>query len=335
MTVLTLNKHGQILIIAGPTATGKTSLALKLAQTLSADIVSADSRQVYAGLDIIPGKDIPSGFHKQESPLKHQGKNTLKYTDGNISLYGYDIIHPDQEWNLSYFHKYTWKAVKHIWSRNRLPIITGGTGLYLKSLITDLPQIHIPNDPKLRARLENKSIVELQATLNKVDQERFAQMNNSDKNNPRRLVRALEIASYLHDAPTRPKTNPKADILSLALTAPLLEIEKRISDRVSARLKSEVALELDLLKKYDPELSSPASTAFGYRELDDYLSKKITKLELIKLWNNHELNYAKRQLTWLRSQSNYEWIDVTNSGYPDNVVDLVHDWYIESSHEEI
>ncbi|MDZ7586852.1 MAG: isopentenyl transferase family protein, partial [Patescibacteria group bacterium] len=154
----------KILIICGPTATGKTKLAVTLAKKFSGEIISADSRQIYQGMDIVTGKDLPAA--------KQAG----------ITIYGYDLIKPDEEFSVAHFVKYAHDLINQI----RFPIIVGGTGLYLNSLINPPPTLTIPPNWQLRKKLEKKSAVQLQKALMKINPIRFNQMNHSDQLNPRR-----------------------------------------------------------------------------------------------------------------------------------------------------
>lgn len=307
----------KILFILGPTATGKTALALKLAKQFGGDIVSADSRQVYKGLNLVTGKDIPKGFAWKKD----------RYTNGTISLYGLDLVKPDQEWNVSLFQKYAHKTIKVITSKGRLPIIVGGTGLYIDSLITDFISPTKP-DPKLRKNLESLSLTALQSKLNNLNPVKFISMNHSDQNNPRRLIRAIEIASSIA-TPHIQKKESLNNHLIIGLTAPLSVLEKKISTRVRARLKMALGSELNYLNSFNLNKKSPASSSLGYQELDDFFNSKINEGELTTLWSTHERQYAKRQLTWFKKRPNIIWFDISHQ-YFKKVVDKLKAWYSHS-----
>ncbi len=297
----------QVLFVLGPTATGKTKLALKLARRFNGELISADSRQVYKGLDIATGKDYPP----QGSPLK---------------IHGYDLVKPDEDWNVALFQDFAIKTIKQIQNRGKHPIVVGGTGLYIKSILEDFFHPTPPNH-KLRQELDQLSVEELQSYLKKTDFKKFESMNHSDQNNPRRLIRAIEIVS---STPRKPPKQEKFDSLLIGLTAPIEILEQRIKKRVLARLKQNPKKELEYLKSFElPPTASPA-TSLGYQELDKYYSGSITKEELINLWTLHERQYAKRQLTWFKKQTNIHWFNITSRNCEGEVVDLVTSWYTQN-----
>ncbi len=294
-------KLNKILVIAGPTATGKTKLALQLAKQFNGELISADSRQIYKGLDIVTGKDI----------LANQ-------------IYGYDLIQPGEDWNLSHFQKFAQKIIKKILSQNKLPIIVGGTGLYIKGLLENYSPP--PPNPELRQKLTKLSLIELQNYLKKINYDHFDKLNHSDQHNPHRLLRAIEINS----SPTKGRAHEvevEFDPLIIGLTAPITLLEKHIRDRVVKRIKQNPKKELIYLKKFNLGWQTSPATSLGYQELDQYYSGKITKKTLINLWTTHERQYAKRQLTWFNKQKDIHWFDITKPNYQKQVVDLISAWY--------
>src|SRR3989344_4678270 len=164
----------KLLIICGPTATGKTKLAANLSKKFSGKIISADSRQVYKGMDIVTGKDRPK----------------------EVSIWGYDIIRPNEEFSVAHFVNLAGKEITRVDKQGKLPIIVGGTGFWLKSLLNPPATINIIPDWQLREKLEKFSATELLERLKKIDPKRAASMNQSDRNNPRRLMRAIEVAFH-------------------------------------------------------------------------------------------------------------------------------------------
>ncbi|RMD65757.1 tRNA (adenosine(37)-N6)-dimethylallyltransferase MiaA, partial [Candidatus Pacearchaeota archaeon] len=171
----------KIVLISGPTATGKTKLAVKLTKIFPALLISADSRQVYQGMDIVTGKDHPP----------------------QIKLACLDILKPDEKISVALWRQCALKAIASAYSQNQLPIIVGGTNFYLKSLTSNIETITIPPNLSLRRILSAKTAVELQAILNKLNPTKLKRMNNSDRHNPRRLIRAIEVATYYqtHSSP--------------------------------------------------------------------------------------------------------------------------------------
>ena len=147
------------LVICGPTATGKTSLGLKLAKKYNGQIISADSRQVYKGMDIGTGKDLPLNAKQQKD-----GHYLIK----GIKVWGYDLINPNQDFSVGHFIKFTKPLIKKIHHQNQLPILVGGTGLYLKAVTGSIDTINIPPNPSLRKKLEKLSRTKLANTLKKI-----------------------------------------------------------------------------------------------------------------------------------------------------------------------
>jgi len=260
----------KILVICGPTATGKTALAADLAKKFNGELISADSRQVYRGMDLTTGKDRP-----------------------NVPIWLYDVVNPDEEFSVSHWVKLASDVVKNIQERNKLPIVVGGTGLYINALIHPFETIDVPPNKALREKLKTKSILELQNMIERGD------MNNSDWNNPRRLIRRIEIGEMKSKNPNK----GMYDVLSIGLTAPLQELYRRIDARMDARIQAGLKDEIRCLQNYSSEL--PSMSAIGV--------------------NEHA--YAKRQLTWFRKQKDIRWFDLTHEGYIGEIESVVHSWY--------
>ena len=188
----------KLLIICGPTATGKTDLAIRLAKKFGGEVISADSRQVYKGMNIGTGKDI-SNF-KFQIDFKFQISN-FKFKVGyyqvdGIKIWLYDIVKPDYQFNVADYKECADLVTFDILNRGKLPILVGGTGLYIKAVVSGIETLGVPSDWKLRERLLHCSIASLLEQLKKLDPDRWEEMNESDRNNPRRLVRAIEIAYW-------------------------------------------------------------------------------------------------------------------------------------------
>lgn len=280
----------KILIICGPTATGKTKLAASLAKKFSGEIISADSRQVYKGMDIVTGKDKPKG----------------------VKIYGLDLVKPDENFSVANFIKFARTLINQI----RFPIIVGGTGLYLNSLVNPPQTLAVSPNWQLRKKLEKKSVEQLQQQLKKINPLRFNQMNHSDQLNPRRLIRAIEVdlqGTSLQVNSARMFLN-KYDCLWLGLTAKKEILDQRIAKRVKARVKAGAVKEWQQLKnKYSSDL--PSMSAIGYRQLPD-----------VNKWIQAEQQYACRQLTWFKKNSHIHWFDITKA-FQFPVVNLVKAWY--------
>lgn len=323
-----------ILVICGPTASGKTSLALNIAKKLvgaihespartsspavagltpfnSVNILSADSRQVYQGLDIVTGKDIPNNI------------------PSNIQFFGLDLANPSEVFNLSDYVNYSQKIIQESLLKNVPLIVVGGTGLYLKAITTSLLNVAVPPDDKLRKKLEKLDIPKLQKKLQKLNPEKFASLNNSDVNNPRRLIRAIEIVSALSKTSsvsrlggtscTLSPANGGAIQVTLSANPPIFhwiglrqakEVQKSgIRQRVIERLDAGASAEVKkLFKKYSDQ-SLPLFSSLGVKQIIEYLDKKISREELIDRWTAAEIDYARRQMVWFQKQPGIIWYD--------------------------
>ncbi len=317
----------KLLIICGPTATGKTNLALQLAKAFNGELVSADSRQVYKGMDIATGKDLPNKVKSQKSKVKINQQSIHYYLVDSIRIWGYDLVKPSEAFSVADYIKITHQIIIDIWQRGKLPIIVGGTGLYINSLLTPPPSISIPPDKKLRQRLNKLNVLDLQQQLIKLNPHRFHQMNESDRCNPRRLIRAIEIANSKFPQPHQ--IQPSSS-LWIGLTAPITAIDQRIFKRVTDRIQNGMTEEVKrLINKY-PDWSLPAFSATGYRQWRNYLEGKTTKKQAIKLWQQSEHQYARRQLTWFKTNPNINWFDITQKNFKLELVEKVKNWYAKS-----
>lgn len=264
----------KILIICGPTGTGKTKLALSLAKKFNGELVNADSRQVYKGLDALTGKDRSK----------------------EIPIWLYDVIDVGQLFSAAHFVRLARRAVENIHGRKKLPIVVGGTGLYLSALTTTIDTLGIPPNTKLRKRLTPMSVEKLQKELQRVDAARWKRMNNSDRSNPRRLIRAIEVSRN-----TSTQRTPKYDALWIGLTAPLPVLKQSIEARVKARWDKAL---VEVTDDLPPILGAGPLLAFKHGE--------ISKAEAIAKWISAEYQYAKRQVTWFRKQKQIEWYTITH-----------------------
>jgi len=278
------NNKPKILVILGPTASGKTSLATKLALELHGEIISADSRQVYRGLDIGTGKDLKEYIVK--------GKK--------ISYHLIDVAEPSEEFNLARYQKLAIKAIKEILSRGHLPIIVGGTGLYLQAIVDGYQLSPYTPDLRRRQEFEAMTVLELYSLLEKEKPDFAHKLNNSDKNNPRRLIRYLEISSQ-GEIKEAPKKAMPYDFLILGLRQDDEEMRARIVKRIKDRLDNEDMVgEVDRL--IDNGLSLARLNSFGleYRYISWYLQDKMEYDEMIEKLGLASYRFAKRQKTWFK-----------------------------------
>lgn len=296
----------KILVIVGPTAIGKTGLGIKLAHQFNGEIISADSRQVYKGMDIITGKDL----------------------SGEVKTWLLDVVTPDQKFSVADYCELAWKAIEDIWRRGKLPVVVGGTGFYIKALLEGIGTMGVKPDWELRKRLTNYSTDALTDYLKKVDLKKWRLMNASDQKNPRRLIRAIEVALNREPLIVNRKST-EFDSLTIGLTAPNETLYQRIDQRVEERIKAGAEQEIKRLLEqgYNWENSVLGQT-IGYREWQDVFEGKVDKEDAILNWKFSEHDYARRQMTWFRKISDINWFDITVCGWEEKVEKLVRDWYI-------
>lgn len=292
----------KIVHIVGPTGVGKTDLAFKLAQLFDGELVSADSVQVYKGLDIISGKDIP--------------------TDSDIPIHLIDIVVPSYSFTVSHFKDLVLDKIKEL---NR-PIVVGGTGLYIKALIDDIGTVSIKPNMELRNKLTDWNVLSLQSELERLNSEKLKSMNNSDKNNKRRLVRAIEISSSEIRNEKAEIRNKEFEHLQIGLMAPREFLKERIEKRVEKRLKEGAIEEAKSLFKDYVRLSPQVKNANGYKQLFEYLSKKTTLEEAIEKWKISEYRHAKNQMTWFLKDTRVKWFDITDIEFEAKIKDRVKEF---------
>jgi len=286
----------KLLVILGPTASGKSDLAIKLAQKFKGEIISADSRQVYRGMDIGTGKVL----RNRPSP-----KN--KYYSEGIRHHLLDVASPLIYFSLSQYQRLALKAIKEIWKRKKLPILCGGTGLYLSCLIEGWQLPNVPPNQKLRQKLEKLSTEKLFEKLKKIDPQAA---NQIDKKNKRRLIRALEIASQNGFVPPLLKKPPDWDILILGIKKEKQELKNLIKKRLEKRLKEGMVEEVKNLKAKGVPSQRLDDFGLEYRWLNRYLEGKISYPEMVQFLYRDIYHYAKRQMTWFRNKiKNIHWIE--------------------------
>ena len=318
---------GKLLVVCGPTSTGKTTLAINLAKKFNGELVSADSRQVYKGMDIGTGKDLPKG-----SKIKLPWFQKYGYYEVNgAKIWGYDLADPRHEFSVFQYIKFAERIIADIIKRGRTPILVGGTGLYIKGVIDGIATASVPKNNQLRKNFEGKSPEELFEKLAQMDSLKAGQMNSSDKKNPRRLIRAIEVAMWRINNVKKDKEIEKKkkdfEVLMIGLTAPEKIISKRIILRVAERIKAGVKKEVqDLLKKH-VTWEMPSMSSMGYRQWREYFNNKLSEKEVIKDWEGEEKKYVKRQMVWFKKDKRVHWFDITQSGFPENVEKSVEKWY--------
>ena len=317
----------KLLVICGPTSTGKTTLAIDLAKKINGEIISADSRQVYRGMDIGTGKDLPKGVKIKLPWFQKYGY----YEVGGVKIWGYDLADPRHEFNVAQYIKFAERVILDIIKRGKAPILVGGTGLYIRGVVDGIPTASVPKNNLLRKNLEKMPPGELFEKLAQMDSLKAGQMNASDKKNPRRLIRAIEVAMWKINNIKKEKEmeSRKKDLTVnlIGLTAPekliFKRIKLRVAERVTAGIKKEVQ---DLLKKH-VTWEMPSMSSMGYRQWKDYFGNGRSQAEVVREWETEEKKYVKRQMVWFKKDKRIRWFNITSADYPENVEKLVEKWY--------
>ena len=277
----------KIIVILGSTASGKSTLGVKLAKKINGEIISADSRQVYKGMDI------------------GSGKITKKEMRG-VPHYCIDIISPKKVFTVVDFKKYADKAIEKIFAKNKTPIIVGGTGLYIQAIVDNIILPEVKPNWKLRKELEKKTTAEIFEMLKKLDQRRA---KNIDAKNPRRLIRAIEIAKTLGKVPKlKPISRRDLDIAQFGIKLPDDVLKKNIEKRVKKMLKDGLVAETKKLKKNGLSWKRIYELGFEYKYPSLFLQNKINKKEMLAKMLTENWQYAKRQMTWFKRDKRIEWI---------------------------
>ncbi|MEK7521688.1 MAG: tRNA (adenosine(37)-N6)-dimethylallyltransferase MiaA [Patescibacteria group bacterium] len=317
----------KLLIICGPTGVGKTALGIDLAKKFNGEIVSADSRQIYKGLNIATGKDIGGG-NRKKLPYKEEGIEYYWELE-NIPIYLLDAADPEENFSVAQYYQLATRAIDYIRSVKKLPIIVGGTGLYIKSLIENMETLGIPPNQSLRLAYEGKSANELFMILSRLNPELANSLNESEKNNKQRLIRRIEVAQSTPQ-PTpdpSPTTHNSQLTLQISLTAPYPILKEKIAKRIDEWVKMGAVEEINSLLKNGISWGNQSMSSLGYKEWEPYFKGKKTKEETIKEWKTKEWQYAKRQLIWFKKDPNVMWFDITDKNYPQNVEETVKNWY--------
>lgn len=302
----------KIIVITGQTATGKTKLALELSKKESGELINCDSRQIYKHLDIITGKDIINKeFYKYK---KFKSLNIGYYlANDEVKLWLYDIVDPKQYFSSYNYQQCAFSVIKKIFAEGKTPIIVGGAYFYLKHLLYGFDYRVPPNFP-LREKLNNKSVDYLQKSLISLNPQIYNNLNESDRQNPRRLIRKIEIE--LDILPVTP-TTPMSPISPISPTIIGLcfqekdRLSQAIEKRVEKRLKQGAIEEVERLLKMGYQETDPGLKTIGCQQIIKYLKGESTKKEAINQWITAEIQYAKRQYTFMKKDKNIKWKEIS------------------------
>ncbi len=282
------NMKPKLIVVVGPTASGKTGFSIKLAKKIGAEIISADSRQVYKGMDI------------------GSGKITKKEMKG-IPHYLLDMVSPKRKFSVARYKKLALKAIEKILKKRKIPILCGGTGFYIQAITDGLIIPKVKPDWKLRKKLEKNNTEELFEKLKKLDLKRAKLI---DKNNKRRLIRSLEIViKTKKPIPPLKKNKSPFEVLMIGVKINFEKLKKMIKERLLKRFKIGMVAEVKKLKKSGLSWKRLEEFGLEYKFVARYLQKKITKEEMTIRLEKEIEHYAKRQMTWFKKDKRIHWVE--------------------------
>ena len=320
----------KIIVILGPTASGKTDLSIKLAKKFNGEIISADSRQVYKGLDIGSGK-IPRDRSNIKQIKTNQkrifGKNSISFAKNSsayiargIPHYLLDVTNPKRKFTVAQFQKLALKKIYGIQKRGKLPFLVGGTGFYIQSVVDGLIIPEVKPNWKLRKILEKKSVAELFLMLKKLDP---ARAKTIDPKNPRRLIRAIEIAESIDSKktggdPTSPnigrdlgggRVSPCLDVLQIGIKKSPDKFKEAIYKRLQRRLHTGMIDEVKKLHRNGLSWKRLEELGLEYCYVAQYLQGKINYKEMKNKIQKESEHFAKRQMTWFKRDKRIIWME--------------------------
>jgi tRNA dimethylallyltransferase len=296
-SVKILDLKQKLLVIIGPTAVGKTKLSIELAKRYNGEIISGDSMQIYRGMDI------------------GTAKIKIEEMEG-IPHHLIDIKETDESFSAAEFQQLVRAKISEITSKGKLPIIVGGTGLYIQAVIYDYQFSEAPADEEFRLQLEKRAKEigneALHTELTKIDPESARQLH---PNNVRRVIRALEIYHCTGKIMSESQMNQQPDLLYetalIGLTMDREKLYERINTRVEMMISEGLLEEVSGLHKHGVR-DCQSIQAIGYKEIYDYLDGKVSFHDAIESLKQNSRRYAKRQLTWFRNKMDVEWFEMTN-----------------------
>ncbi len=291
--------HSPLIAIVGPTGVGKTALSIQLARELRGEIVSADSRQVYRGMDIGTAK-----------PTKEER--------GPIAHHLFNLVNPGDPFTLAQYQQLAYAAIAEIHRRGNLPFLVGGSGLYVRAVLDGLSIPRVPPDPARRAELEHSTAVELYQQLKVLDPLAAAKI---DPRNKRRVVRALEVcqASGKPITALQSQRAPNYMVLRIGLTLPREELYERINARVDRMMAAGLVQEVQSLMAQGYHLETPAMSGLGYRQMASFVKGEATLEEAVRLLKRDTRRFVHHQYSWFRlDDPRIHWFDLSHTS-PDEI----------------
>lgn len=296
------NQKNKILVILGPTASGKSDLAVALAKEFNGEVISADSRQVYKGLDIGSGKIT---------------KEEMK----GVPHYLLDVVDPQETFTVLDFQKLAKERIEDILRRGKLPIVCGGTGFYIQSIVDNIIFPEVKPNLELRDSLEQMTSTELFSMLKKIDLEKSKEI---DAKNPRRLIRAIEIATLgpsMSKSLTLSSRSAKSwKVLQIGVKTEREILKERIAQRFLKRVKQGIVEEAKKLHQAGLTYKRFSEIGLAHKYLALYLQDKISEKEFIEESIKAEQRYAKRQMTWFKTDKRIKWFSLEEKQKNENTV---------------
>ena len=286
-----------MLALVGPTATGKTALAIHLAERLPVEVVSADSRMVYRWMDIGTAKPSPEELRRVPHHLV-------------------DVVDPDEPYSVALYQRQALAAIARIHARGRLPVLAGGTGLYIRAVCDGLRIPNVPPDEGFRAEMEARAAWDgwqaLQAALREVDPESAVRI---EPRNVRRVIRALEVyrATGVPFSTWQLRDPPAFRTVFVGLDLPREQLYVRIDARVLEQVEAGLIEEVRALAERGYDWTLTSMSGFGYREMGQYLRGEIDRDAAIAAYQQATRHFARRQRTWFRPDARVQWLDATSA----------------------
>ncbi len=297
-------RKNKVIAVIGPTASGKTSMAIELARKFDGELINTDSRQIYKYLDIGTAK----GEVRKIKDLKVRISKVEGFADDKLDVYDIEgaIIHlinvlkPDEVLTLAQYQSIAYKVIENILKRGKLPILVGGTGLYIDSIVKGYKIPKVKPDKILRKNLKKYSISKLIELLRSLNENLYRKLNNSDRSNKHRLIRLIEIEKLGENIKRFEKIGCKYEVLFLTPKRTREELYERINKRAKIILDSGLVDEVRGLISKGYKFDTPAFTSISYPIVKEYIEGKIDREELMERFKQGDRNYARRQITWFK-----------------------------------
>ncbi len=331
------NKLPRVLVILGPTSSGKTGVSLKIARELNGEIINADARQIYRKLTIGTGKPpgrrgkflghssylvrVPYSRDYEKLGINPEDLPGQESPYPEIPHYLMDFMDPKKIMSVAEWRRVALKAINGIHRRGHLPIIVGGTGLYIKALVDNFAIPEVPPNPSLRSSYEKQPLNKLVDLLLKMDPDAETSV---DLKNPRRVIRALEICTFTGKpvSQLRVKLTPVIDAFQVGIKWPREVLRERINQSITRMMEEGWPEEVRRLHDGGISWNAPAMTSIGYREIAAYIRGEIMLDEAILRAKRATYQYAKRQETWFKKDTRINWAKNEKQA-----MELIRTWY--------